>query len=104
MANVNETIIEIEAGDVDEEEAKEIYRNLQVLYGTIAGEQALDREFGIDTDIPDVPQEDARELLAAEYIAKTQRYEPRAEVNSVEWVEGDPEKGNMIPKVVIEIV
>jgi hypothetical protein len=75
-----------------------------VLYGTVAGEQALDRDFGINTDIPDVPQEDARALLAAEYVAKTQRYEPRAEVSSVEWIAGNPKEGNIIPKVVVGVV
>lgn len=104
MANVNEAIIEIASGTVDDTTRREVFRNLQVLYGTVAGEQALDREYGIDAELQDVPQEEARALLAAEYIRKTQRYEPRAEVVSVEWIESDYKDGVMIPKVVIEIV
>lgn len=104
MANVDETIIEIEAGAVDDKTAREVYRNLQVLYGTVAGEQALDREYGIDAEVQDIPQEEAKALLVAEYIRKTERYEPRAEVVSVEWIESDHKEGVLIPKVVIEIV
>lgn len=103
MANVNEAIIEIEAGEVSDTVVQEVYRNLHVLYGTVAGEQALDRDYGIAAEIQDIPQEDARALLVAEYIRKTEMYEPRAEVVSVEWVESNYKEGVMIPKVVIEI-
>lgn len=105
MANVvNEAIIEIEAGWTDDTVVKEVYRNLQMLYGTVAGEQALDRDYGIDANIQDVTQEAARALLAAEYIRKTDMYEPRAAVTSIEWMPSKHENGVMIPKVVIEIV
>ena len=77
--------VQIEPGAVNESTIKEVYRNLLVLYGTRAGEQALDRDFGIDANINDCPQESAQALLAAEYIRKTQRYEPRARVVRVEW-------------------
>lgn len=83
---------------------REVYRNLQVLYGTVAGEQALDREFGIDGSIIDYPQENAQVLLVAEYVRKTERYEPRAKVARVEWTGGKAQDGTMTPKVVIEIV
>ena len=46
MIYIEDTIVEIEAGTVDDQTAQEVYRNLQVLYGTETGEQALDREFG----------------------------------------------------------
>ncbi len=65
--------VQIEPGAVNESTIKEVYRNLLVLYGTRAGEQALDRDFGIDANINDCPQESAQALLAAEYIRKTQR-------------------------------
>lgn len=104
MANVNETIIEIEAGEVSDSVAKEVYRNLKVLYGTVTGEQALDRNFGINEATPDLPQEAARALLTAEYVRKTQMYEPRARVDRVEWADSDSPSGVQIPKVVIELV
>ena len=47
--------IEITAGTADESLKEEIYRNLQVLYGTTAGEQALDRDFGISKILWTIP-------------------------------------------------
>ena len=55
MLNTENAVIEILPGKVDDSTAREVYRNLQVLYGTVAGEQALDREFGIDGSIIDYP-------------------------------------------------
>ena len=96
--------IEIEAGSATDSRAEEIYRNLQVLYGTVAGEQALDRDFGIDPTIMDNPSENAEALLTAEYVRKTQRYEPRARVNYVNFDKKNNPDGFIKPKVVIEIV
>ena len=78
--------------------------SFDLLYGTVAGEQALDREFGIDGSIIDGPQENAQALLVAEYVRKTERYEPRAKVARVEWTADKAADGMMIPKVVIELV
>lgn len=49
-------------------------------------------------------QENAQVLLVAEYVRKTERYEPRAKVARVEWTGGKAQDGTMTPKVVIEIV
>ncbi len=103
MIDISEAVIEIDAGEVDESTAKEVYRNIQTLLGTVAGEQALDRDFGIDSSVFDYPQDDAMAMLAAEYVSKIERYEPRATVVTVDYLEGKAERGNMIPKVVIEI-
>ena len=81
MLNTENAVIEILPGKVDDSTAREVYRNLQVLYGTVAGEQALDREFGIDGSIIDYPQENAQVLLVAEYVRKTERNEPREKVD-----------------------
>ena len=73
-------------------------------YGTHTGEQALDRDFGIDISTTDYPQESAQALLAAEYVRKTKMYEPRARVVRVEWTDSKAHDGNMTPKVVIDLV
>lgn len=104
MLSTGDAVIDIQPGKADESTAAEVLRNLQVLYGTVAGEQALDREFGIDGSIIDGPQENAQALLAAEYVRKTERYEPRAKVARVEWTADKAADGMMIPKVVIELV
>lgn len=102
--STGDAVVEIQPGTGDESTAQEVLRNLQVLYGTVAGEQALDREFGIDGSIIDGPQENAQALLVAEYVRKTERYEPRAKVARVEWTADKAADGLMIPKVVIELV
>lgn len=70
MLSTGDAVVEIQPGTGDESTAQEVLRNLQVLYGTVAGEQALDREFGIDGSIIDGPQENAQALLVAEYVRK----------------------------------
>lgn len=104
MVLAEEAVIEIEAGGIDDPVAEEVYRNLQVLFGTHTGEQGLDRNFGIDANITDYPQVSAQALLAAEIVRKTQQYEPRAQVIRVEWAESKTVEGNLVPKVVIKIV
>lgn len=104
MLSTEGTVVEILPGKTSDSVAAEVLRNLQVLYGTVAGEQALDREFGIDGSIIDGPQENAQALLVAEYVRKTERYEPRAKVARVEWTADKAADGLMIPKVVIELV
>ena len=71
MILADSPVIEIAAGTVNDSTAQEVYRNLQVLYGTHTGEQALDRDFGIDISTTDYPKESAQALLAAEYVRKT---------------------------------
>nr|DAF62966.1 MAG TPA: lysozyme [Caudovirales sp. ctu3532] len=104
MIYLEDTVVEIEAGTTDDETAREIYRNLLVLYGTQTGEQALDREFGIDISILDQPQEAAKALLAAEFVRKTKRYEPRMRVMRVEWNQDNARAGCIVPKVVVSFV
>lgn len=97
-------VVEIEPNDLSDSEREEIFRNLLLLYGTTAGELALDRDFGISAEITDVPQNLAQPLLTAEYVRKTERYEPRAEVVRVDWVADSADSGKIKPKVVVEIV
>lgn len=105
MVTAENAVIEIQPGNASDSVAAEVYRNLQILYGTAAGEQALDRDFGIDASIVgDCPQANAQALLVAELVRKTERYEPRAKVSRVDWTAGNAPDGNMTPKVVIELV
>ena len=103
MIDTSQPEIEILPGTVHDDVRIEIYNNLQVLYATQAGELALDREYGIDGGSVGYPQEHAKALLVAEYVRKTQKYEPRARVAKVEW-STDGENGKIKPKVVIELV
>lgn len=96
--------IEISPGKADENTKSDVLRCLKMLYSAHPGEQALDRDFGIDTNALSKPLTTAQALMAAEFVAKTAKYEPRAHVKQVVWQEGQAADGNMKLKVVVEIV
>ena len=104
MTDTMEPEILIDAGDADESTVQEVYRNLRVLYGTRAGEQALDRDFGISQLSVDAPSPEAEAEFTAEFVKKTQKYEPRARVTRVDWTNGERENGNVHPRLEVELV
>lgn len=94
---MSEIIIGISAGKID----GSLRESLSLLYNTRAGECALDRDFGLDWSLVDLPLPEAKARLAAEIITKTRKYEgDRADVSSVSF--SVKEDGVLIPKVVIE--
>lgn len=94
---MSKIIIENSAGELD----GRLREALSLLYNTRAGECALDRDFGLDWSIVDLPLPEAKARLAAEIITKTRKYEgDRADVSSVSFLV--KEDGVLIPKVVIE--
>ena len=79
-----------------------IQRQLSVLYGTSTGEQAMDRNFGIDWSFLDQPVEVAKALLSAEIITKTNIYVPSVSVSAIEF--NADTYGNLIPTVSVREV
>ena len=80
-----------------EEELKDVDECITNLFSTVAGEQGLDRDFGIDTSgIIDATTEEAENMLTIEIIEKTDRYEPRVEVDDIEFVYDD--EGGVTPR------
>ena len=94
--------VEIEPSGKPEE--LDIYNCLLTLYGSKEGEQALDREFGLNMECLSLPAEAAQAMLTAEIIRKTKKYEPRAEVLEVEYETSHSQQGRIRPKVVVQIV
>lgn len=87
-------------GDFAGDQGKEIKQALTILFGTRAGECALDRNFGIDWSSVDLPAPIAEARLTNELIEKVAEYEgERAEVEEVSFTIKDD--GTLIPKVVI---
>jgi len=62
----------------------EIRRNLRALLATPAGSCGGDRSYGISTSCLDLPLEAAKNMIAAEIIAKTAIYEPRVELTNLD--------------------
>ena len=74
-----------------------IHWQLSILYGTRAGEQALDRDFGLDWSFRDQPIEVAKAMLSAEIITKTNTYIQGVEVSAIEFTADI--NGNLTPSV-----
>lgn len=88
--------------EFDFEVSTDIRRCLEFLYSTRAGSQPMNRDFGIDYDnIVGRPIEVAKNTLALEIISKTEKYEPRVIVDSVDFL-ADSVNGLLIP--IIHIV
>lgn len=83
-----------------ENEAADIRRCLMALYSVRAGEQPLDREFGIDSAFLDQQMPIAQNMFALEVIEKTKRYEKRVDVEKVEYRFGA--EGQMIPIITLK--
>ena len=79
-----------------------VLRQLSVLYGTRTGEQALDRNFGIDWSFSDQPIEVAKAMLSAEIITKTNTYVPSVAVSNIDF-DADI-NGHLTPTVSVEEV
>ena len=77
-----------------------ILRQLSILYGTRAGEQALDRSFGLDWSFLDQPHEVAKAMLSAEIITKTNTYVPTVAVSSIDFTADM--NGHLTPIVSVE--
>lgn len=80
----------------------EIVQNVKTIVGTVVGTVPLDRDFGVDSGLVDLPMPVARARLAAELIEKVERYEPRVKVRSVAF-SGDAD-GRLTPRLEVDIL
>ena len=87
--------IEIEA-DEGYEIPAEIIEGISFLLQTNTGTYPMNRDFGIDQDLLDEPLNTMRPLLAIEIKDKIEKYEPRVEVDDVDF-RYDEETKTLIP-------
>lgn len=80
----------------------EIIQNVRTILSTSKYTVPLDREFGLDPSIVDLPMPAAQAKLTAEIIATIHRYEPRCRVVRV-YYEGDLD-GRLSPIIRIRIL
>lgn len=78
----------------------DIKKGLKLLFQTRVGTVALDRDFGIDMAFLDMPINTAKRLFSIEIIQKAKKYEPRASIKAITFIE-DAETGKLQPKVEI---
>ena len=78
--------VELEGSGFSPEEFADIKQCLETLLSIRAGTQPLDRDLGIDLDsIVGFPLDVARNMLSLEIIEKVETYEPRVEVDSIDF-------------------
>lgn len=89
-----------DSGGYTPEEFADIKQCVETLLSIREGSQPLDRNFGINLDqVAGYPLDVAKNMLSLEIIEKVRTYEPRAEVDSVEF-EANTD-GQLIPHVYI---
>lgn len=84
----------------------EIIQNVRTIISTMQFSVPLDRRFGIDGTVIDLPVSVAMARISAEVIRAVTEYEPRCRVVSVDFEETittDAEEGRLTPKVSIAI-
>lgn len=87
---------------IPQTETFEIVQNVRTIILTQKYSVPLDREFGLDTRVLDMPLPVAQARLTAEIATAISRFEPRAKLKKVRF-DGDGKTGKLIPLVTIEI-
>lgn len=82
-------------------DVNEILQNVRTILATTKGTIPLDREFGIDGSVIDMPTMQAQAYLTNEIFQAIRRYEPRVAIDNITF-DGEI-TGKLIPKVVITI-
>jgi phage baseplate assembly protein W len=82
---------------------REIAQNVKTIIATWRGEVFLDRQFGVDSQIIDLPLHLAQANLATDLTQQIQRYEPRAEVTGIEFQNSDAGDGRLVPLVKLRV-
>lgn len=105
MIDISNTMLALSEDSATQKEIQDVARCLRTLYSTPLGSQEGDRSLGIDQGVfLDKPIEVAKALYVREVTEKTAEFEPRARVVRVDWQESDVVRGEVIPKVVYELV
>lgn len=81
---------------------EEVMQNLYFLYSSMEYDVPLNRGFGLSGTFIDKPTETAKALATINIYDKTEEYEPRAEIVSIDF-EADYERGILKPIVEVEI-
>ncbi len=88
------------------EQKEDVLRCLNTLYTTPVGTVALDRNFGLDWSVLDLPLEIAKGRFTIEVIEKTRKYEPRVDIVKVLFPSTQLQviDGNLLGEVVLKFV
>ncbi|MCR5175684.1 MAG: hypothetical protein K6C05_02420 [Anaerovibrio sp.] len=79
----------------------EVLQNVQTILTTIKGEIPLDRSFGINGKVVDMPMPRAKAVWSNEIFNQVKKYEPRAKIERITF-DGEI-TGKLIPTVEVTI-
>ena len=88
---------------IPESEIEEIAQNVRMILHTFKGQVPLDRNFGIDSEIIDMPVNVARTKMTTRIVKAVNDSEPRVKVKEVKF-SGDAVDGLVVASVVVELV
>ena len=80
---------------------EEVIQNVRTIITTIKYSIPLDRAFGVDGKVIDLPMQQAKAKYTNEIFRAVRRYEPRAIIESITF-SGDL-NGRLVPKVVVSV-
>ena len=83
---------------------EEIAQNIRTLLLTPKGSVVLDRDFGVDYSLLDLPIDIAKARLTAEIAAAINRYEPRAKLLAADYSQSVPLNGALNVVLTLDIV
>lgn len=86
-------------------ETEEVVQNVRTILATRVGTVPLDRDFGVSWEHLDKPLHVARALMQSEVVEAIARYEPRANIETVEFDETESEtmEGISRPRVILNL-
>ncbi len=82
-------------------EAAEILQNVRTIITTTQYSVPLDRDFGINADMLDLPMNVAQARLQSEIITAIKKYETRVEITTISF--SGTADGVLVPKVQVKI-
>ena len=87
-----------------ENELEEIAQNVKTILATVKNSVPLDRGFGIDKQILDLPIGIARAKITAAVVVAINKFEPRVRVKRVFYSDSNSSDGQLTPNVEVTIV
>lgn len=87
-------------------EIEEVLQNVKTILSTVQGTVPLDREFGVDKKIIDLPISVVEAKITAAIVKAINKFEPRARVWKIKYenTEREAMDGNLKPCVDIELI
>ena len=85
-------------------ELEEIMQNVKTILSTVKGTVPLDRGFGIDKQILDLPIGIARAKISAAVVVAVNKFEPRVKVRRVFYNDSNSMEGKLTPSVEVALI